>query len=440
MAKRTAKRHQAIPRASMSYVRPYLYPKQVAAIFVAIRLAIIEATPKSGKTVGCLVWLFEQALKGRPGDNFWWIAPVFSQADIAFRRMKQFLPTLVFTANEARKTITLANRTTIWFKSADSPDALFGEDVRAAVIDEAPRCKEETWHAVRTTLTATKGPIRIIGNVKGRRNWAYHLARQAEAGEPGMHYAKITALDAIEAGIFDVAELAAAERDLPAAVFRELYYAEPSDDQGNPFGLDAIRACLAPLSTKVPVAWGWDLAKSVDWTVGIALDEDGAVCRFERRQGSWEQIFDTIIRMTGETPALVDSTGVGDPIVERLQRVGGGVFKGFHFSAPAKQQLMEGLVVAIQQRRVYFPEGPITSELETFEYEYTRTGVRYRAPEGLHDDCVCALGLAVRHRTTHFDAEPLLLLGGSGDEPDTGESFVKRAIARHGAFFPVDWR
>ena len=34
-------------------------------------------------------------------------------------------------------------------------------------------------------------------------------------------------------------------------------------------------------------------------------------------------------------------------------------------------------------------------ELEQFEYEYTRTGVRYSAPDGQHDDTVCALALAV---------------------------------------------
>ena len=39
------------------------------------------------------------------------------------------------------------------------------------------------------------------------------------------------------------------------------------------------------------------------------------------------------------------------------------------------------------------------SELEAFEYEYTRTGVRYTAPPGMHDDCVCALALAVRRAT-----------------------------------------
>ena len=57
---------------------------------------------------------------------------------------------------------------------------------------------------------------------------------------------------------------------------------------------------------------------------------------------------------------------------------------------------MEGLAVAIQQGQITFPAGPIADELESFEYEYTRTGVKYSAPDGLHDDCVIALALAVR--------------------------------------------
>jgi hypothetical protein len=56
---------------------------------------------------------------------------------------------------------------------------------------------------------------------------------------------------------------------------------------------------------------------------------------------------------------------------------------------------MEGLVLAIQTRKVRFPPGPIVAELEQFEYVFTRTGVRYSAPEGYHDDCVMALALAV---------------------------------------------
>ena len=55
---------------------------------------------------------------------------------------------------------------------------------------------------------------------------------------------------------------------------------------------------------------------------------------------------------------------------------------------------MEGLATAIQQRKITFPDGFIKDELSNFEYEYTKTGVKYTAPNGLHDDCVCALALA----------------------------------------------
>ena len=92
-------------------------------------------------------------------------------------------------------------------------------------------------------------------------------------------------------------------------------------------------------------------------------------------------------------PALVDSTGVGDPIVEDLQRQRPGVFEGVKFTSQSKQQIMEGLAVSIQQRDITFPEGIIVNELEEFEYVVHRTGVRYSAPDGMHDDTVCALAL-----------------------------------------------
>jgi hypothetical protein len=236
--------------------------------------------------------------------------------------------------------------------------------------------------------------------VKGRKNFFYKLARRAEGGEPDMHYARITAYDAVEAGVLDKEEIEDAQRTLPDHVFRELYLAEPADDGGNPFGLKAIEAQIAPLADTPPFAWGWDLAKSVDWTVGIALDKAGDVCRLERWQHvPWEDTIRHIVSHTGRTPGLIDSTGVGDPVLESLQNAAANTFEGFKFTSSTKQQLMEGLAVAIQGRKIRYPEGPITSELEAFEYQYTRTGVRYSAPEGMHDDCVMALALALQQWT-----------------------------------------
>lgn len=217
----------------LEYERPWLADYQREAIFCTERYSIIEASTKAGKTAGCLVWLFEQSsVFGEPGRSYWWVAPVYPQAEIAYRRMKRAIPRWLYRSNDTERRLELPNGALIWFKSGEKPDNLYGEDVYAAVIDEASRIREESWHAIRSTLTATRGPVRIIGNVKGRDNWFYHMARRAQRGKAGHHYAKITAADAVAAGILDAQEIEDARSILPESVFNELYKAEPGDLSG----------------------------------------------------------------------------------------------------------------------------------------------------------------------------------------------------------------
>ena len=378
-----------------------LYPVQFDAIYDPARYALIEATTKAGKTAGCLVWLIEKAARGQQGWNYWWVAPVYPQATVAFRRAIAGMTPGMYEKNETELRIDLPNGTHIFFKSGEKPDNLYGEDVYAVVLDEASRMREETWVAVRTTITKTRAEVRIIGNVKGRRNWFYKMARKAEAGEQGHAYHKITWRDAVAAGILDEAEIDDARRVLPEQAFKQLYEAEPSDDEGNPFGLDKIAACRIEELSKLPVAcWGWDLGKHQDWTVGIALDRNGHMVRFVRFQRSWDETKKQIIAETLGKPALVDATGVGDAIAEELVKKGN--FSAFVFTQRSKQELMEGLMSAIQQRKVGLTNETLLNELESFEYEFKGrdgrfTGVVYSAPPGSHDDCVCALALATRH-------------------------------------------
>ena len=373
-----------------------LYPKQRAAIFTSERYAIVEASTKSGKTHACIEWLFEElSKKGREGRNFWWVAPTYSQSKIAYTRLVRSVPKqLIRQANKFELSITFINGATVRHLSAEKPDGLYGEDCYGAVLDECTRMREEAWFAIRSTLTATNGRARLIGNVKGKKNWAYRVARRAEAGEPDWHYARLTAQDAIEGGVLSDAEIADAKRTLPADVFKELYEAEPSDDAGNPFGVDAINLCVGEISQKPSIVFGVDLAKSVDWTCIVGLDEDSNVSYFDRFQTDWESTERRIKNAIGYESALIDSTGVGDPIVERMQKENHTI-EGFKFTSSSKQQLMEGLAVAIQNQEITIPSGVLLQELLDFEYEFTRTGTKYSAPAGLHDDAVCALALAL---------------------------------------------
>lgn len=391
--------------------RPKLADYQKAILNSKARYTITEASTKAGKTFSHLWWLFEMANNPpKIGANYWWIAPVYSQAQIAFSRVKRVVAQSgVFRINESSLFIETPAGAFLWFKSAEKPDNLYGEDVYAAVFDEFTRAREAAWIALRTTLTATKAPCKFIGNVKGKGNWGYKLGLKARAGEPGYEYFKITAYDAVAAGILDAEEIEQAKRDLPEHAFRELYLAEALDDMANPFGIKFIERCIKPISNNTSTSYGVDLAKSVDWTVIIGLDDNGDICFFERWQSDWGQTRRKLVQIIGSTPAYIDSTGVGDPIVEDI-KLSCSQVEGYHFSQGSKQQIMEGLVVGVQNGKVSILDGIMREEMESFEFEYTRTGVKYRAPEGMHDDMVCALALAF-HK--HKDKPSPTMWGGT---------------------------
>lgn len=377
------------------YQRPVLYPKQEEAFFNPHRFSIILGSTKSGKSVAALAWLFEQAIKeAKKIGAFWWLAPTHRQAQVMYKRLKAYLPDFLYKPNDSDMALTLINGNIIMFKTAEVIDNLYGEDVHALVLDEGSRCREEIWTLIRSVLTATQGPARLVANVRGR-NWYWNRYQQYTAS-PHKDYGcySINAWDAVAAGVVPREEIEDAQKSLPKMVFDELYLNIPADEGSNPFGLQAIQSCVREeLSTLEPVCWGWDLAKSVDWTVGIGLDQHGQVCRFHRFQRSWEMTSQFILETSKDLPTLIDSSGVGDPIVEALCK-GRPNYEGFKFTSTSKQQLMEGLALGIQNGQVRFPDNEIKQELDSFEFQYTKTGVKYTAPTGLHDDCVVSLALA----------------------------------------------
>jgi len=245
-------------------------------------------------------------------------------------------------------------------------------------------------------------------------------------GQEGFKSFRYTSL---ESPYFPRGEWEEARRQLPEDVFRQEYMAEFLEDSAGVFrGIDAClfdsavgnqQSAGGSEEKNRTVIVGCDIAKHTDWTVCVAIDaKTGRCLDLERfNQLDWPLQRDRIAAFVSRWQArlVMDATGVGDPIYDDLRRVLPQV-EGFKITAQNKRELVQGLMVAVEQRRVAWPaatgdrsqesEGRmgcgtgdwevLTAEMKRYEYQIGPTGqVSYAAPSGYHDDCVMALALAV---------------------------------------------
>lgn len=338
--------------------------------------------------------MIKEAAKGLPIGYF---CPTYKLLEGTFKECLWRLEPIIKKKHD-NQFIELINGGVIEFWSLDNPNAGRSRKYKVAIIDEAAFVKDlwEAWtQSIRPTLTDLKGSAWFLSTPKGKNDFYKLFNKGSEESKEWISWRKETSTNPY----IDKDEIEAARIDLPSIAFNQEYLAEFSDDIANPFGYDFIRKQIAPLSKNPVAAYGIDLAKSFDFTVIVGLDKYGQPCYFDRFQKDWAQTKETIISVVKNIPCFIDSTGVGDAVVEDIQRQVRQV-EGFKFSQTSKQQLMEGLVVAVQQGNVFILEGIMQNEMESFEYQYGRTGVKYSAPTGMHDDTVCALALAFAKLTT----------------------------------------
>ena len=372
-------------------IEDVLHAGQLKVLSESKRFNVLECGRRFGKTHLGIQLAVDRAIDGA---EVGWFAPTYRYLADPFRDVQRSLHPAITKMDRVERRIELVTNGSIDFGSLDSVDAGRGRRYDRVIIDEAAIVRDlgPAWQeTIRATLADKKGDAWFLGTPKGRN--FFH--RCFEKGQMGDGDWASWRLPTTTNPLIDDEEIEAARKELPESVFKQEFLGIPSDDGGNPFGLDAIERCIGQMSTEDPIAYGVDLAKSVDWTVVIGLDSDGHVSRLERWQSNWADTTDRVESIVGDCATLVDSTGVGDPIVEDLQRRKPRI-EGFKFSSHSKQQILEGLASAFSQQRIRIPEGWLRIECETFEYSYTKTGVRYEAPSGLHDDGVCALALALR--------------------------------------------
>lgn len=369
-----------------------LHPGQQRILAHPARFKVVMCGRRFGKSAAGIRWVMDGALAGSPVG---WFAPSYKLALEVWRELVDRLRPVTQRISEQDKRLELVTGGVIEVWTLDGPDPARGRKYQRVVIDEAGIVRDllDLWQqAIRPTLVDLGGEALLLGTPKGRRHGFVTLFQRGERGEDA-DWASFRAATSENPHI-PLAEVEAARRELPPAVFAQEFEGIPTDDGGNPFGLDAIRDAIGPLSPAPTVVYGLDLARALDYTVLLGLDAWRRVTVLDRWQAPWGETKARVQATVGSVPVVADATGVGDAIVADLQAM--DVLVTPHvFTAPSKLRLMQRLITACQGRELTVPAGWLPAELDAFEFTYTPYGVKYEAPSGLHDDGVMALGLAL---------------------------------------------
>lgn len=166
---------------------------------------------------------------------------------------------------------------------------------------------------------------------------------------------------------------------------------------------------------------GVDLAaQGRDSSVYVCIDDDGNVFHIEHKEEA--PMTDAMGRIReldaiyNFSKVVVDSTGLGEGVVDQVKEDLGRKVEGFKFTNDKKQSLYNTLKNAFQNSELKFyyipgkndlPGNKMFNQCLELTYSYTRTGkVRIEHPSGGHDDFSDALALAQWARSRKSFARP----------------------------------
>lgn len=325
---------------------------------------------------------------------------------------------LILRKNQNDLTIYYKNGSIHRFVGCEEPDQHRGINPIDVVFDEYSEIKEEMWTAIiQPVLRENGGTATFIYTPKGK-NHSWKLLQIAKEN-PKEWYWSVKSIH--DTNAYEEEELKSIKAQTPLALFQQEYECAFLDGASQLFR--GVRECLydtrLPLEPEGIFQLGVDLAKYNDWTVLTPFNINSFVVYPQDRFNNvdWptqETRIEAVARRYGGARIKIDSTGVGDPIVDSLRSKGLNISESdaINFSGVRRENLLTHLAMLVENRKIKIPndEGLI-SELEAFRFEMTDNGkVKLTVPRGIHDDRVMSLALAVHgcaDATIEYDDEEI---------------------------------
>ncbi len=278
------------------------------------------------------------------------------------------------------------------------------------MIDEAPYCKEESWHeAIRPMLMDTGGWAWLSGSPNGH-NWYWREWMKAKDQPNAMAWRAPTRGYRIEKGQLVRLEHPLENPDIPAseleylyttmpeATFRQEILAEFTEHEGQVFR--NITANLYVPSGDPHeghrMAMGLDWGQRNDYT---AISVGCADCQRELLIGRFSSVdyptqrerIKVLYERWRQPEVLAEANAMGLPNIEQLREDGIPVLE-FNTTHKDKTFIIREMQLALERGTWKWVDDITgTEELEAYTMQVTSQGnVTYGAPAGLHDDTVMA--------------------------------------------------
>lgn len=357
------------------------------------RFNVINCGRRWGKDVLARRLYIEPGLHGKYCA---WFNPNYTMLTDTWREVSNLLFPIAKRMSVQERRIELITGGILDMWSLDAVNSARGRRYHRAIVNEAafaPNLLDAFNNVIRPTLIDYQGDAFFLSTPNGKND--YHTMYQW--GESGRKDWKSFRYPTSTNPFIPKSEIELARESMTERSYQQEIEAAFIDDGGGVFR--NVRACAIaervnePLVNHTYVA-GLDWALSNDYTVLSIIDStDKALVYTDRFNGidyslQRERIKATCDRF-GVRVVVAEENAMGKPNNDMLRRMGVKV-RDFTTTATTKADIIEELAASFERGAIKIPNDPILiGELEAYESQRSPSGgVRYSAPDGMHDDLV----------------------------------------------------
>jgi hypothetical protein len=378
--------------------KPHSKQKEIhnSIINESYKYYILNIGRQFGKTMLGINQMLYWAINHK-GCNIAWVTPIYKQSKKVFDEMEKVTKSSgLFEYNRSDLTISGFN-SQIQFFSGERPDNIRGNTFDYLIVDEMAFTRPELWSEVLSATVLVKGKKVIFISTPKGKNHFYQLSLQPNYDNryKYFHYSSY------DNPMIDAEDLEERKRSLPKHIFEQEYLAKFIDNASGLF--KNVDSCVIKTAERTQKLFGGlDIGRADDYTVLTILNKNYQMVYVQRwRQQEWSKIIDEVATKIREYNAeiFVEVNNQGDVFFEMLQNKVYNNVQPYVTTTATKPIMIEDLAVHFENKDIgILNENWLVDELNAFTYIYNEKTrrVQYGAPQGVHDDGVMSLALAVQ--------------------------------------------